>query len=107
MIIWPCIFKLDGDSELLYMDSVHQLVTELEGLIWDSSDRLVDSHGQCYSVCVESDSYAFEPEGVMLTLLEVTKLVQEHEFAKAEMCLTKIQFLSIAEAIKSISSGGA
>tara|TARA_Y100001956_G_scaffold36970_1_gene36341 strand:- start:423 stop:743 length:321 start_codon:yes stop_codon:yes gene_type:complete len=103
MITWPCIFKLDGDSELLYLGSNSQLVTELEGLIWDSSDRLIDSYGQCFLVKIEGDGYLLESEGIKLTLSEVTQLVQEHEFAKAEMCLTKIHFSSIAEAITSLS----
>lgn len=103
MIVWPCIFKLDGDSELLYADSESKLVTELEDLIWDDSDRLIDSCGQCFLVRADVDCYLFEPTDIELTLHEVTLLIQEHEFSKAEVCLTKIQFPSIVEAIKSLS----
>ncbi|EHZ2657022.1 hypothetical protein K5N43_004487 [Vibrio vulnificus] len=103
MVIWPCLFKLEGDSELIYLDSEMHLLPELEGLILDASDRLIDSSGQCFVVSVERDGYVFEPQETRLTLPEVTKLVQEHEFSKAEMCLTKIQFSSIVEAIQSLS----
>ncbi|MGY3572256.1 DUF4144 family protein [Vibrio paucivorans] len=103
MIIWPCIFKLDGDSELMFLGSERQLSIELDDLIWDGSDRLIDSDGHCYRVSEEGGSYVFEPAGVQLSLQAVTQLIQEHEFAKAEMCLTKIQFSSIQEAIQSIS----
>ncbi|MGY5538096.1 DUF4144 family protein [Vibrio brasiliensis] len=105
MVIWPCLFKLEGDSELIYLDTEPYLVAELEGLIWDASDLLIDSSGQCFVLSVEGDGYVFEAQGAPLTLPEVTKLVQEHEFSKAEMCLTKIQFSSVAEAIQSLSLG--
>ncbi|MDE1255101.1 DUF4144 domain-containing protein [Vibrio aestuarianus] len=103
MISWPCIFKLDGDSELMYLGSEVLLRTVLDDLIWDSSDRLIDSDGHCYVVKAEGDSYVFEPEGVQLSLFAVTQLIQEHEFSKAEVCLTKIQFSSIEEAIRALS----
>ncbi|MCG9578798.1 DUF4144 domain-containing protein [Vibrio tubiashii] len=92
MISWPCIFKLDGDSELMYLGSEALLKTELDDLIWDSSDRLIDSEGYCYVVKAKGDSYVFESKGVQLSLLAVTQLIQEHEFSKDEVCLTKIQF---------------
>ncbi|MDE1233311.1 DUF4144 family protein [Vibrio aestuarianus] len=103
MISWPCIFKLDGDSELMYLGSEALLKTELDDLIWDYSDRLIDSEGCCYVVKAEGDNYVFEPEGVQLSLFAVTQLIQEHEFSKAEVCLTKIQFSSIEEAIRALS----
>lgn len=103
MILWPCIFKLEGDSELIYFGSERQLSSELNDLIWDESDRLIDSHGHCYIITAKGDEYVFEAEDKQLSLARVTQLVQEHEFAKAEMCLTKIQFSSILEAIKSLS----
>ncbi|MFA0252519.1 DUF4144 family protein, partial [Vibrio sp. 10N.261.45.A4] len=46
MIQWPCFLKLDGDSELLFIDSKLALEQELEGLIWGSADCLIDSTGQ-------------------------------------------------------------
>ncbi|HHG3487483.1 TPA: DUF4144 family protein [Vibrio parahaemolyticus] len=103
MISWPCVFKLDGDSELIYLDSEALLKTELDDLIWDSSDRLIDSDGYCYAVKAEGDNYVFESEDVQLSLLAVTHLIQEHEFSKAEVCLMKIQFSSIEEAIRALS----
>ncbi|USD66823.1 DUF4144 domain-containing protein [Vibrio sp. SCSIO 43136] len=101
MISWPCVFKLDGDSELMYLGSESLLKIELDGLIWDSSDRLIDSKGHCYLVKAQGDSYVFESENVQLSLFAITQLIQEHEFSKAEVCLTKIQFTSIEEAISS------
>ncbi|GEM81523.1 DUF4144 family protein [Vibrio superstes] len=102
MIQWPCILKLDGDSELLFIDSKLTLEQELEGLIWGDSDCLIDSKGQSYAIKQKGDTYLFEPNKASLSLQSVTQLIQEHEFSKAEMCLTKIQFLSVEEAIQSL-----
>ncbi len=40
MIQWPCILKLDGDSELIFVASEAKLDEELEGLIMGSTDCL-------------------------------------------------------------------
>ncbi|MDN3678870.1 DUF4144 family protein [Vibrio tapetis subsp. quintayensis] len=103
MILWPCIFKLEGDSELLYFASELELTNELNALIWDQSDRLIDSDGQGYVIRAADNGYMFEPESTQLSLESVTALIREHEFSKAEMCLTKIQFPSIQEAIMSLA----
>ncbi|MGF1702924.1 DUF4144 domain-containing protein [Photobacterium makurazakiensis] len=105
MILWPCVFKIEGDSELLYLASEAQLNNELDALIWDCSDRLIDSNGNCYVVKEAGKGYVFEPEGVQLSLDSITHLIQEHEFSKAEVCLTKIQFPSIQKAIIALALG--
>ena len=104
MINWPCILKFDGDAELMFLSSETQLANELDALIWDSSDRLIDSRGQCYLVSFSDGSYRFDVEGNVLSLDAVTQLIREHEFSKAEMCLTKIQFPSIEKAIMSLAT---
>ncbi|MGF1698731.1 DUF4144 domain-containing protein [Photobacterium makurazakiensis] len=104
MIQWPCIFKLDGDSELMFLGSESMLASELESLIWSNSDRLIDSHGQSYIIYQARESYTFELQDVALSLTSITQLIQEHEFSKAEVCLTKIQFRSVQEAIQSLAS---
>ncbi|MCK6264716.1 DUF4144 domain-containing protein [Vibrio sp. ZSDE26] len=103
MIQWPCIFKLEGDSELMYLESELVLASEFESLIWSGLDQLIDSNGQRYLVNHIGESYIFESQGIELSLESVTKLIQEHEFAKMEMCLTKIQFTSVQEAIHSLA----
>jgi len=104
MIQWPCIFKLNGDAELMFMSSEIQLSNELDALIWDSSDRLIDVSGQCYAIKTAVKGYRYEPEGERLSLEAVTHLVREHEFSKAAMCITKIQFPSIQQAIMSLAN---
>ncbi len=102
MIQWPCILKLDGDSELIYAASEDKLDEELEGLIMGSADCLIDSFGRSYAISPQDDTYLFVLNEASLSLQSVTQLIQEHEFSKAEMCQTKIQFMSIEEAIQSL-----
>ena len=104
MIQWPCIFKLDGDDELLYLSSEASLISELESLIWSDDDYLIDSLGQGYKVReVQAGVYTYESFGNPLPVSEVTDLIQAHEFSKAEVCITKIQFLSVGEAIRALA----
>ncbi|MFC0060992.1 hypothetical protein [Vibrio inusitatus] len=46
------------------------------------------------------DTYLAEPGEDPLPFQSVTQLNQEYEFSKAVMCLTKIQFIAIEEAIQ-------
>lgn len=105
MVQWPCIFKLDGDDELMFLASEERLIAEFSGLIWSSDDVLIDSEGHSFTVRIKK-SQAVEYQKVAQSLLteDVTSLIQAHEFSKAELCLTKIQFRSVREAIGSLAS---
>jgi hypothetical protein len=103
MIQWPCVLKLDGDAELIFVATERELEDELDALIWDDSDHLIDSKGQRYLITQLSGKTLFERVDGRLSLQVVTELIQEHEFSKAEVCLTKIQFLSVREAILSLA----
>ena len=103
MIQWPCVLKLDGDAELIFVATEKELEDELDALIWDDSDYLIDSKGQRYLITQLSGKTLFERVDGQLSLQVVTELIQEHEFSKAEVCLTKIQFLSVKEAILSLA----
>ena len=101
---YPCILKLDGDDELIYLDSERELSSQCASLIFHDSDRLIDSNGQQFILQLEgNDNFNFMSDGSALTTAEVTELVQADQFAKAEVCLTKIQFKSVADAIKSLA----
>lgn len=102
MVHWPCILKLEGDSELIFLASEQALSSELDGLIFSSSDCLIDGHGQTYQVKSCRLGYKLESRDRVLSLERVTELIQEHQFAQADVCLTKIQFTSITEAINAI-----
>lgn len=103
MIQWPCLIKLEGDDELLFIASEADLANELASLISSDDDVLIDSHGDVFKFQVGSNlNTAFTAQHKALTLEEVTSLIQAHEFALAQVCITKIQFNSIHEAIQAL-----
>lgn len=135
MINWPCLFKLEGDDELLLVKSQAALYSECESLIFSERDILIDSTGQGYSVSFNSTEASTSTntkskakakakaesktdlapnkaiqslEAIKVnrqyTLDEITHLIQAHEFANANVCLSKIQFLSIESAISALSN---
>lgn len=104
MIRWPCIMKLEGDNELLYFKTEDELSNECVSLILSSNDRLIDSAGNSYKININSHgNYDYITATQRYSIDDVTHLIKAHEFSKAETCLTKIQFPSVSEAIKSLS----
>ncbi|EKO6518049.1 DUF4144 domain-containing protein [Vibrio cholerae] len=101
MVNWPCILKLDGDDELVYLVSETDLNCECVDLIVSPSDRVIDSEGFVYSIAIVSDGSAVNLIGssIQISAEEASRLIQRHEFCLAEVCLTKIQFETVAEAI--------
>lgn len=104
MTKWPCLLKLEGDNELIYLSSEEQFVSECQSLILSDGDILIDIIGQSFSIRqINSESLQLVKLKYSYSTSEVTHLIQAHEFSKAEMCLTKIQFASISAAINSLS----
>jgi len=103
MVKWPCILKFYGDDELIYLSSENNFHEECLDLIFTGDDYIVDSFGSSYLINSTSRKVALTKEK-KLTLDEVTQLIRANEFKKGELCLTKIVFLTISDAIKSIRS---
>ncbi|TYK66964.1 hypothetical protein CWS31_003665 [Colwellia echini] len=99
MVTWPCILKLGGDNELIYLTSIVDLNAECRDLILTSDDYVIDSVGKSYFI---SDQLTLTKQNKIFNVEEVTELIRANEFSKAEVCLTKIQFLTVSEAIKAI-----
>jgi len=104
MISWPCMLKLDGDDELIYLDSIQYFNSECRDLIFSDDDYVVDSLGYCYLIEVISGKLVLTKENRTMSTHEVTHLIRAHEFNKASACLTKIYFLTVSEAIGSLAS---
>ncbi|WP_252730626.1 DUF4144 domain-containing protein [Colwellia sp. E2M01] len=113
------MFKLEGDNELLYVDTKQAFTLQYTDLILTEGDCLIDSMGQSFSVtngsvtgCSEIDNSITNSLTInnvnlikqtrIFTVEEVTHLIRAHEFSKAELCLTKIHFLNIRDAINSL-----
>lgn len=104
MVQYPCILKLYGDDELIFISSQTDLLHESESLIWHTEDCLIDATGQKYLIKRnDSDAHFFIKVGTILSTQKITELIQAHEFSKAQVCLTKIHFKSVLDAINSLA----
>ncbi|EJL6984007.1 DUF4144 domain-containing protein [Vibrio cholerae] len=104
MVNWPCILKLDGDDELVYLGSEADLNCECVDLIVSPSDRVIDSEGFVYSIVSNDSAVSLIGNSTQISAEEASRLIQRHEFCLAEVCLTKIQFGTIAEAFNCLKS---
>jgi hypothetical protein len=102
MIIWPCILKLDGDDELIYLSSERDFISECRELILTDDDHVIDSTGLSFLIELRVDKLVLVKTERVLLVDEVTHLIRSNEFKKAELCLTKINFSTVSDAIKSL-----
>jgi hypothetical protein len=102
MINWPCILKLEGDDELIYLVGERDFITECKELILSDEDCIIDSTGTRYLIESKLGEVVLNKASRILDVEEVTDLVRANEFQKAELCLTKIHFLSVSEAIQAL-----
>lgn len=106
MICWPCLLKLEGEHELIYLADESEFIAECEELIVSDDDYVVDSNGLSYLLKFSNKSNNSCVQLVdaerQLSKQEVTLLIREHEFSKANVCLTKIEFLTISCAVHSL-----
>ena len=103
MISWPCMLILDGDDELIYLDSLEDFNLECKEFIFSDDDYVIDSMGRCYLITFTLENLELIKENRMLSTHEVSGLIRAHEFNKASLCLTKIHFLTVADAINALS----
>ena len=103
MIHWPSLVKLDGDDELIYVASESDFQAECSDMILGEDDYLIDSEGNSYSLQSSSNQLNLVKRPEQYSVENVTKLIRNHEFQKAEVCLMKIHFPTIEEAIESLA----
>ncbi len=104
MITWPCLLKLDGDDELVYLASSKQLNAECQALIWGQDDIVIDTQGHCFALKTSANNTV--ELGLLsqtLNVQQVTELIQKHEFSKAQRCIIKIHFVSVQQAIEALA----
>ena len=99
IISWPCILKLDGDDELIYLISEKELKIECSELIFSDDDYVIDSVGLSYFLSKTLDLLKTDK---VFSVDELIDLVRANEFKKAELCITKIHFLTVSDAIDSL-----
>ena len=104
MVSWPCLLKLEGDDELIYLNTKQDLITECTELIFSDDDYVIDSSGVSYIIKLSLGKLTLANNQSLFNLEQVTDLIRSHEFNKAEVCLTKIYFETILQAIQSLDS---
>ncbi|EGR3132685.1 DUF4144 domain-containing protein [Vibrio parahaemolyticus] len=96
-VCWPCLLKLDGDDELIYLRSHADLDSECEALILGPDDYVIDSNGNTFGLQYnDSNTTVLQPE--------VTSLIQSHEFSLAQRCIIKIHFTSVQQAVEALAN---
>lgn len=106
MIKWPALLKLDGDDELLYLASEQQCIEECAEMILGEGDHLIDCCGQSFAIvsCARSaQDIELMPTGQSYDAQQVCQLIQAHEFAAAQVCVTKIYFPTVEQAVKAMA----
>ena len=98
IISWPCILKLEGDDDLIYLASEQEFMSQCHELIFSDDDYVIDSAGFSYLI---SEKLALIKTQRIFVVGEVTDLIRASEFTKAELCLTKIYFITVSAAIQS------
>ena len=101
VINWPCVLKLNGDDELQYIENSKALKIQCQSLISHEDDYLIDIQGHCYSLSnLFLKKQLLVPIKKTINLNELTELIKMSECSKATLCVTKIRFKSIAQAIQ-------
>ncbi len=99
IISWPCVLKLDGDDELIYLGSEKEFKIECYELILSDDDYVIDSVGFSYFISKTLDLIKTQR---VFGVDQLIDLVRANEFKKAELCLTKIHFVTVSDAIRSL-----
>lgn len=103
-ILWPCLLKLEGDDELTYLNADSDLQAECRSLIWGQEDYVIDSHGHTFGLQYGADKQiTLHARDKILSVEEVTTLIQSHEFSQAQRCIIKIQFTTVQQAVSALA----
>jgi len=103
MISWPCILELAGDDELIYLDSELDFISECQELLLSDEDNVIDSLGCRYLIESIAGKLKLIKTRQIVFAEEMTNLIRAHEFKKSTLCLSKIYFLTVSDAIQSLS----
>lgn len=102
MIQWPALLKLEGDDELLYLADEQQFIHECSEMILGDNDQLIDTRGQSFHITT-ANGLELSLAAKRYSAAEVCQLIQAHEFAAAQVCVTKIYFPSVELAVKAMA----
>ena len=100
-VVWPAFIKFSGDDELVYVADHSEWLTDadLSYGTYESSDRLIDSDGQVFSLSDSDGKGKIEPvlidEGI--TSVQFVELIQKHFAVSGACCVSKIKLESLSD----------
>lgn len=107
MVSWPAIIKYHRDDELTYIASEAQWARDpdLSEFTYEENDALIDHNGRVYMLN-KTINDVVQPLATqnIVTLHQLTRLVQRHAAVKGECCIEKIGFKNIADGIALVAS---
>lgn len=103
MVSWPALLKLAGDDELLYLASEAQFHQQCDEMILEAGDHLIDCQGQRYHIDSAANRLTLVADDKCYSIEDVYQLIQAHEFAAAQVCVTKIYFPTVEQAVKAMA----
>lgn len=105
-IRWPAVIWHRDDPELVYIKDGKQWNSDPDLAEWryDERDRLVDSNGECFALAFDqaSNRCSIEPTGKIIDLQEFSSLIQQHMFALAQTCVSKVECRSYEDGFRSL-----
>lgn len=100
MIDWPGVVNYDGDDELSFVGSDSEWEREARSGVFKREDRLIDSRGRIFRLAADgSETVTPADTEKVLSVDEMTRLVQAHAAQAGEFCATKMILGSVAEGI--------
>ncbi|EKO3384908.1 DUF4144 domain-containing protein [Vibrio fluvialis] len=103
MVNWPALLKLDGDDELVYLASEVQFHQECDEMILGTGDHLIDCQGHSHHIRSAENRLTLVADDKCYSAEEVCQLIQAHEFAAAQVCVTKIYFPTVEQAVRAMA----
>lgn len=104
---WPAVIHHRDDAELLYINDQAQWDSDPDLSCWqyDADDMLIDSAGHVFSLAYDrhKDSTCFIEQERSISLEDFSRLVQNHLFALANTCITKVVLRDYSDGFKTIA----
>lgn len=107
LVSWPAVIQHREDAELVYIDSLERWSSDTDLCDWryDEEDRLIDSNGECFSLTFDSEQNRtrVERSEETVTLEEFTRMIQEHLFANAQTCISKVELRNYEDGFRTLA----
>ncbi|MDF0535500.1 DUF4144 family protein [Shewanella sp. A32] len=104
---WPALLQQSGADELLYIDSQQdwQQLWQSAAYLLNPGDRLIDSDGLTWILTPT----VTQPLNILtptsnISLDQLQKLVQRHALIEGNCCISKLQLISITDAMQFVKS---